>query len=95
MKVRRWIGISGPGTIRNGTGETHPIKLLHCLARTLPRLREPTVSNYYRRCYYPGSTLMSIVCWCKHPISAARRAEAEFNAGWNWPDPDDIAFRIG
>lgn len=71
------------------------IKLLHCLARTLPRLREPTVSNYYRHCYYPGSTLMSIVCWCKHPISAARRAEAEFNAGWNWPDPDDIAFRIG
>ena len=20
-----WIGISGPGTIRNGTGETHPV----------------------------------------------------------------------
>lgn len=50
---------------------------------------------YYDHCYYPGSTWMSIWCWLKHPVSEVKRAEAEFSAGWSWPDPDGIEVRIG
>ena len=62
------------------------VEALARLARLLPQAKD---------CYYPGSRLMSIVCWLKHPISDARRAEAEFSAGWNWPDPDEITVRVG
>ena len=60
------------------------VEALARLAQSLPHAKD---------CYYPGSTLMSIVCWLKHPISDARRAEAEFSAGWNWPDPDEMTVR--
>ncbi len=56
----------------------------------LPGVKRRIVSSYY-----PGSVLMSIWCWLKHPISAERRAEAEFTAGWNWPDPDEAPVGVG
>ena len=59
------------------------------------RAKRRIVRVYYDHCYYPGSTWMSIWCWLKHPVSEVKRAEAEFSAGWNWPDPDEIAVRIG
>ena len=71
------------------------IMALARLAQTLPRVKRLVISVYYRRCYYAGSTLMSILCWLKHPISGARRAEAEFSAGWDWPDAYDMPARIG
>ena len=66
------------------------IKVLARLAQVLPRVKRQVVSGYFRHCYYPGSTLMSIWCWLKHPVSVERRAEAQFSAGWNWPDPDEM-----
>ena len=71
------------------------IKALARLAQALPGVKRRVVSGYFRRCYYPGSTLMSIWCWLKHPVSEERRAEAEFGAGWNWPDPDEVPAGIG
>ena len=54
------------------------------LAPWLPRLRR----SYFRDWYYPGGRLMSLWCWLQHPVSKTKRAEAEFSAGLNWPDPD-------
>ena len=72
------------------------IKSLACwLGPRLPRVKALIVSGYYRHCYYPGGWLMSIWCWLKHPISKTQRAEAEFSAGWNWPDLDEMAASIG
>ena len=65
------------------------------LASTARRAKRRIVRVYYRHCYYPGSMWMSIWCWLKHPVSEVKRAEAEFNAGWDWPDPDEIAVRVG
>ena len=76
------------------------------LAQALPGLKKAAidiisvvsrwfVSGYFRHCYYPGSTLMSMWCWLRHPVSAERRADSEFTAGWNWPDPDEALAGIG
>ena len=71
------------------------IKVLSRLSQALPRMKRQIVSGYFRNCYYPGSTLMSIWCWLEHPISEERRADAEFSAGWNWPDLDEVPAGIG
>ena len=66
------------------------IKAVLAGVEVLPGVKRHIVSGYYRHCYYPGSALMSTWCWLKHPISGDRRAEAQFTAGWNWPDPDEV-----
>ena len=69
--------------------------LARCLAPQWLRVKALTVSGYYRHCCYPGSRLMSLSCWLRHPISKTERAEAEFSAGWHWPDPDEMPAVIG
>ncbi len=71
------------------------IKVLARLTQTFPQVKKQVVSGYFRHCYYPGSALMNIWCWLKHPISEERRAEAEFSAGWSWPDPDGMPAGLG
>ena len=60
--------------------------LIVCYRKGLPRMKEAIMRGYYRRCY-PGSVLLRIRCWFRHPISTRKRVEAEFSAGWKWPDP--------
>ena len=65
------------------------------LSSTARRAKRRIVRVYYHHYYYPGSIWMNIWCWLKHPVSEVKRAEAEFSAGWDWPDQDKIAVRVG